>query len=177
MIGALMNQEMIVDGFLHGEDPLSTMNALNQIGAGISVGENGLVHLSKKNKIFQNCKEPLNFGNSGTGLRLMLGLTTGFGLDLSFCGDESLSSRPMSRVINPLIEMGANIKSSNGKLPISILPTSFQNQYTYELPVASAQVKSSILLAGLASGIGIEIIEPVQTRDHTERMLKTLVQI
>jgi len=172
MIGALMNQEMTVDGFLHAEDPLSTMNALNQIGAGIKVDENGLVHLCKRNYIFQNCDEPLDLGNSGTGLRLMLGLTSGIGLNLSFCGDESLSSRPMSRVINPLTEMGANIKSSSGKLPISISATSLQNQYRYELPVASAQVKSSILLAGLASGTGVEIIEPIQTRDHTERMLK-----
>ena len=172
MIGALMNQEMTVDGFLHAEDPLSTMNALNQIGAGIKVDENGLVHLCKRNYIFQNCDEPLDLGNSGTGLRLMLGLTSGIGLNLSFCGDESLSSRPMSRVINPLTEMGANIKSSSGKLPISISATSLQKQYRYELPVASAQVKSSILLAGLASGSGVEIIEPIQTRDHTERMLK-----
>ena len=101
----------------------------------------------------------------------MLGLTAGIGLNLSFCGDESLSSRPMSRVIKPLTEMGAKIESSNGKLPISISATSLHNQYTYELPVASAQVKSSILLAGLASGSGIQIIEPIQTRDHTERML------
>ena len=172
MIGALMNQEMTVDGFLYAEDPLSTMNALNQIGAGIKVDENGLVHLCKRNYIFQNCDEPLDLGNSGTGLRLMLGLTSGIGLNLSFCGDESLSSRPMSRVINPLTEMGANIKSSSGKLPISISAASLQNQYRYELPVASAQVKSSILLAGLASGTGVEIIEPIQTRDHTERMLK-----
>ena len=172
MIGALMNQEMTVDGFLHAEDPLSTMNALNQIGAGIKVDENGLVHLCKRNYIFQNCDEPLDLGNSGTGLRLMLGLTSGIGLNLSFCGDESLSSRPMSRVINPLTQMGANIKSSSGKLPISISAASLQNQYRYELPVASAQVKSSILLAGLASGTGVEIIEPIQTRDHTERMLK-----
>jgi 3-phosphoshikimate 1-carboxyvinyltransferase len=148
------------------------MNALNQIGAGIKVDENGLVHLCKRNYIFQNCDEPLDLGNSGTGLRLMLGLTSGIGLNLSFCGDESLSSRPMSRVINPLTEMGANIKSSSGKLPISISAASLQNQYRYELPVASAQVKSSILLAGLASGTGVEIIEPIQTRDHTERMLK-----
>ena len=172
MIGALMNQEMTVDGFLHAEDPLSTMNALNQIGAGIKVDENGLVHLCKRNYIFQNCDEPLDLGNSGTGLRLMLGLASGIGLNLSFCGDESLSSRPMSRVINPLTQMGANIKSSSGKLPISISATSLQKQYRYELPVASAQVKSSILLAGLASGTGVEIIEPIQTRDHTERMLK-----
>ena len=172
MIGALMNQEMIVNGFLHGEDPLSTMNALNQIGSDITIDENGLVHLHKRKYIFQSCDAPLNLGNSGTGLRLMLGLTSGIGLNLSFCGDESLSSRPMSRVINPLTEMGASIESSNGKLPISILPTSLQKQYTYELPVASAQVKSSILLAALASGTGVEIIEPIQTRDHTERMLK-----
>ena len=172
MIGALMNQEMTVDGFLHGEDPLSTMNALNQIGSDITIDENGLVNLHKRKYIFQSCDAPLDLGNSGTGLRLMLGLTSGIGLNLSFCGDESLSSRPMSRVINPLTEMGASIESSNGKLPISILPTSLQKQYTYELPVASAQVKSSILLAALALGTGVEIIEPIQTRDHTERMLK-----
>ena len=172
MIGALMNQEMTVDGFLHGEDPLSTMNALNQIGSDITIDENGLVNLHKRKYIFQSCDAPLDLGNSGTGLRLMLGLTSGIGLNLSFCGDESLSSRPMSRVIIPLTEMGASIESSNGKLPISILPASLQKQYTYELPVASAQVKSSILLAALASGTGVEIIEPIQTRDHTERMLK-----
>ena len=172
IIGALMNQEMTVDGFLHGEDPLSTMNALNQIGSGITVDENGLVYLCKRKYIFQSCDVPLDLGNSGTGLRLILGLTSGIGLNLSFCGDESLSSRPMSRVINPLTEMGASIKSSNGKLPISILPASLQKQYTYELPVASAQVKSSILLAALASGTSVEIIEPIQTRDHTERMIK-----
>jgi 3-phosphoshikimate 1-carboxyvinyltransferase len=172
IIGALMNQEMTVDGFLHGEDPLSTMHALNQIGAGISVDENGLVHLCKRNYIFKNCDESLDLGNSGTGLRLMLGLTSGIGLNLSFSGDESLSSRPMSRVINPLTEMGASIKSSNGNLPITILPQSLHKEYVYELPVASAQVKSSILLAGLASGTSVEITEPIQTRDHTERMLK-----
>ena len=172
MIGAFMNQNMVIDGFLHGEDPLSTMNALNQIGAGISIDEDGRVHLRKRNQSFYNCKKALNFGNSGTGLRLMLGLTSGIGLKASFCGDESLSSRPMDRVINPLTEMGANIESTKGKLPISILPTTFKKQYKYELPVASAQVKSSILLAGLTAGTGIEIIEPIQTRDHTERMLK-----
>jgi 3-phosphoshikimate 1-carboxyvinyltransferase len=172
MIGALMNQKITINGFLHAEDPLSTMSALNQIGAGITVGKNGLVHLSKRQEIFQNAEEALNLGNSGTGLRLMLGLTSGMGLNLSFCGDESLSSRPMSRVIKPLTEMGANIQASNGVLPISISPASFQKQYTYELPIASAQVKSSILLAGLAASIGIKIIEPVQTRDHTERMLE-----
>jgi len=172
MIGALMNQKMTVDGFLHGADPLSTMDALNQIGAKITVDGNGLVHLSKRDQIFQDSREALNLGNSGTGLRLMLGLTSGIGLKLAFCGDESLSRRPMSRVIIPLTEMGAKIESLNGMLPISLAPSLLQSQYTYELPVASAQVKSSILLAGLAAGKAIKIIEPIKTRDHTERMLK-----
>ena len=172
MIGAFMNQDMKVDGFLHGEDPISTMNALNQIGAAITVDNNGSVQIPKRDFIFCNCDEPLDLGNSGTGLRLMLGFTSGLGLNLSFCGDESLSSRPMDRVLNPLTEMGADIKSSNGKLPIKISTSKLTKQYSYELPVASAQVKSSILLAGLASGSAVEIIEPIQTRDHTERMLK-----
>ena len=172
MIGAFMNQDMKVDGFLHGEDPISTMNALNQIGAAITVDNNGSVQIPKRDFIFCNCDEPLDLGNSGTGLRLMLGFTSGLGLNLSFCGDESLSSRPMNRVLNPLTEMGADIKSLNGKLPIKISSSKLIKQYSYELPVASAQVKSSILLAGLVSGSAVEIIEPVQTRDHTERMLE-----
>ncbi len=171
MLGAFMNQDMVIDGFLHGEDPLSTMNALNQIGAGISVDEDDRVLLRKRNQSFHNSDNALNLGNSGTGLRLMLGLTSGIGLKASFCGDESLSSRPMGRVINPLTEMGANIEAQEGKLPISISPSTLNMQYKYELPVASAQVKSCILLAGLASGADIEIIESIQTRDHTERML------
>lgn len=172
ILGAFINQDMAIDGFLHAEDPLSTMSALNQIGASISVDENDRVFLCKRKQSFHNSDNVLNLGNSGTGLRLMLGLISGIGLQVSFCGDESLSSRPMDRVINPLAEMGANIESSEGKLPISILPSKLKMQYVYELPVASAQVKSSILLAGLAAGSSIEIIEPVQTRDHTERMLK-----
>ena len=127
MIGAFMNQNMVIDGFLHGEDPLSTMNALNQIGAGISIDEDGRVHLCKRNQSFHNCENALNFGNSGTGLRLMLGLTSGIGLKASFCGDESLSSRPMDRIINPLTEMGANIESNKGKLPISISPSNLKS--------------------------------------------------
>ena len=91
MIGALMNQEMIVNGFLHGEDPLSTMNALNQIGAGIKVDKSGLIYLHKRKQIFKNSDQSLHFGNSGTGLRLMLGLTSGMELNLSFSGDASLS--------------------------------------------------------------------------------------
>ena len=84
ILGAFMNQDMVVDGFLHGEDPLSTMNALNQLGAGISIDEDDRVYLCKRNKSFHNCKNPLNLGNSGTGVRLMLGLTSGMGLKASF---------------------------------------------------------------------------------------------
>ena len=84
MIGAFMNQDMVIDGFLHGEDPLSTMNAFNQIGAGISIDEDNRVHLCKRNQSFHNCENALNFGNSGTGLRLMLGLTSGMGLKALF---------------------------------------------------------------------------------------------
>ena len=172
MIGALMNQAMKIDGFLHGADPLSTMSALNQIGAKITIGEDGLVYLHKRDRAFLDCKDFLDLGNSGTGLRLMLGLTAGIGLNLSFCGDKSLSKRPMGRVINPMVEMGANIESLNGKLPISLSSAKLLTKFSYELPIASAQVKSSILLAGLAAKSEIQVIEPIQTRDHTERMLK-----
>jgi len=172
MVGALINQNMTINGFLHGSDPLSTMGALNQIGAEITIADNNLIQLKRRSFAFKESLMPLNLGNSGTGLRLMLGLASGLGLNLEFSGDSSLSQRPMGRVIDPLSQMGASIQSEEGMLPISIKHSLLKDNFSYELPVASAQVKSSILLAGLAAGVSVKVIEPIQTRDHTERMLK-----
>ena len=172
MVGAFINQNIIIDGFLHGSDPLSTMGALNQIGAEITIADDNLIQLKRRSFAFEESLMPLNLGNSGTGLRLMLGLASGLGLNLEFSGDSSLSQRPMGRVIDPLSQMGASIQSEEGMLPISIKHSLLKDNFSYELPVASAQVKSSILLAGLAAGVSVKVIEPIQTRDHTERMLK-----
>lgn len=173
IIGALMNQDLEIEGFLHAQDPLSTVFALNQMGAGITIDQSGIVKLTKRSAIFTQPSAPLDLGNSGTGLRLLLGVAAGLGHTISFNGDVSLSKRPMKRVIDPLLEMGANMTSADGMLPISVLPSTLRNKFLYELPVASAQVKSAVLLAGLASGNAITVVEPIQTRDHTERMLKS----
>ena len=172
MLGALMNSDMQIKGFLRGEDPLSTMRALNQMGAEIEILDDALIQIKKKSESFHEPSSPLDLGNSGTGLRLMLGMVAGLGMKATFCGDSSLSSRPMRRVIDPLVDMGANIHSEQGMLPISLHASTLSDHFIYELPVASAQVKSCILLAGLASKRQVTIIEPVQTRDHTERMLQ-----
>lgn len=172
MLGALMNSDMQIKGFLRGEDPLSTMRALNQMGAEIKILDDALIQIKKKSESFHEPSSPLDLGNSGTGLRLMLGMVAGLGMKATFCGDSSLSSRPMRRVIDPLVDMGANIHSEQGMLPISLHASTLSDHFIYELPVASAQVKSCILLAGLASKRQVTIIEPVQTRDHTERMLQ-----
>ena len=117
--------------------------------------------------------EPLDFGNSGTGARLVMGLVAGHPITATFIGDASLSRRPMGRVINPLTEMGAYFHGrEGGKMPLTLTGARRALPITYRSPVASAQVKSAILLAGLnAPGI-TTVIEPVPTRDHTERMLR-----
>jgi 3-phosphoshikimate 1-carboxyvinyltransferase len=172
LIGSLINEPMKIKGFLEGEDPISTMNALNQMGADLEMQSNNIVQIQKSLKGFVETRNPLNLGNSGTGLRLLLGMTAGLGIKTIFTGDSSLSQRPMKRVLSPLKAMGAEINSNNGMLPVEINKSFLVDDFVYELPVASAQVKSCILLAGLAAQKSVTIIEPIQTRDHTERMLK-----
>ena len=172
LIGSLINEPMKIKGFLKGEDPISTMNALNQMGADLEMQSNNIVQIQKSLKGFVETRNPLNLGNSGTGLRLLLGMTAGLGIKTIFTGDSSLSQRPMKRVLSPLKAMGAEINSNNGMLPVEINKSFLVDDFVYELPVASAQVKSCILLAGLAAQKSVTIIEPIQTRDHTERMLK-----
>ena len=171
IIGALANQDISISGFLKGEDPLSTLSALNQIGADISI-TNNVVNINKRENLFNNPSNSIDLGNSGTGMRLMMGLIAGSGLKAKLIGDESLMKRPMSRVSIPLNEMGANVADSKGLPPIQINPGAIADNFAYEMPIASAQVKSSILLAGVASNKNVSIFEPSITRDHTEIMLK-----
>ena len=176
MICSLINESIQISGFLNAEDPLSTMNALNDMGAEIILHQNNIIQMHQKPMRFIQPSKPLDLGNSGTGLRLMLGMTAGLGIQTNFVGDSSLSKRPMNRVLNPLREMGAEINSEDGMLPITLKESLIKDNFIYELPVASAQVKSCILLAGLASRKSVTVIEPVQTRDHTERMLEQILQ-
>ena len=170
IIGSILNCDMEIDGFLDSADPNSTLNALNEIGASIKK-EQEKVYLSKRHILFNEPINDLDLGNSGTGARLILGLISGLGLRSKLVGDSSLSNRPMLRVIKPLIQMGAKIDSSKGTLPIFTIDSKITNNFTYEMPIASAQVKSCLLLAAIAAEKNIKIIEPKITRDHTERMI------
>ena len=135
-----------------GEDIISTKKAV--------LGSN-----SSKNK------KDLFLGNSGTGIRLLTGYLSGTGKSFSLSGDKSLNSRPMARIADPLNSMGANISLTSGKAPIEINPARLKDEFSYVMPVASAQLKSSLLLAALNAHTKIEIIEPTETRNHTELML------
>ena len=119
-------------------------------------------------------EENLYLGNSGTGIRLLTGYLSGSGRKYYLSGDESLSKRPMSRIADPLNDLGAKIILENGKSPIKIFPSKLKKKFSYRLPIPSAQLKSSLLLAALNGDTKIEIIEPELSRDHTERMLEYL---
>ena len=119
-------------------------------------------------------KKDLFLGNSGTGIRLLTGYLSGTGKSFSLSGDKSLNSRPMARIADPLNSMGANISLTNGKAPIEINPARLKDEFSYVMPVASAQLKSSLLLAALNARTKIKIIEPTETRNHTELMLLNL---
>jgi 3-phosphoshikimate 1-carboxyvinyltransferase len=116
---------------------------------------------------------PLDFGNAGTGARLTMGLVGTYDMTTAFIGDASLSGRPMGRVLDPLRQMGVQVKSTDGdRMPLTLVGPSVANPITYRVPMASAQVKSAVLLAGLNTPGVTTVIEPVMTRDHTEKMLQ-----
>ena len=167
MLASLADSPVEVKNFLAGEDCLSTIKCMAALGATIErTGDSLLV----KGGRLKNPTEILDAGNSGTTARLLMGLTAGQNIKATFTGDDSLRRRPMGRIINPLRQMGATILGEK-TLPITILPSKLRG-IIYEMPVASAQVKSSILLAGLGADGATTIIEPTASRDHTERMLE-----
>ena len=171
IIGSLLNCDIKISGFLNAQDPLSTMSALNQIGALINKDSN-LVEIKKRSRPFNTPKSPIYLGNSGTGIRLLTGFISGLNLKATLIGDESLSQRPMLRVVDPLVKMGKKISTNDGKTPIKIKGGSIIVNFEYQMPIASAQVKSSLILASLSSGNSIKIKEPTATRDHTEKMIE-----
>jgi len=166
-----MQSDIKVDNFLMGADPISTLQAMIDIGASIEVDGNNVL-ISNKNKNFKEPKSILDLGNSGTGMRLMMGLISGLNLKAQLKGDESLSKRPMLRVSDPLSELGSLVLTSNGTAPIHINGNQgIIDNWIYEMPIASAQVKSALLLAALTAKKNISIVEGKYTRDHTERMI------
>lgn len=174
MFSALAVGESRIEGLLEGEDVLATAAAMRAMGADIERGSDGVwrVHGVGVGGLLQP-QAALDMGNSGTSTRLLMGLVASHAITATFTGDASLSSRPMGRVIEPLSKMGADITSSpGGRLPLMVRGINPAVPIEYTLPVASAQVKSAVLLAGLNTPGITRVIEPVPTRDHSERMLR-----
>lgn len=174
MLGALAVGETRVTGLLEGEDVLATAAAMRAMGASVERDADGTwrVHGVGVGSLLQP-QGALDMGNSGTSTRLLMGLVASHPISAVFTGDASLSKRPMGRVIEPLSQMGATFEASpGGTLPLILRGISPAVPITYRLPVASAQVKSAVLLAGLNTAGITRVIEPVPTRDHSERMLR-----
>ena len=173
MLGAIAEGRTSVSGFLEGEDALATLSACRAMGVEISDPQSGRLTIEGVGlRGLHAPKQTLDLGNSGTSIRLMSGLLAGQSFDTVLTGDESLLRRPMGRIINPLNQMGASIDAREGCPPLNIRGTVSLAGIHYDLPVASAQVKSSVLLAGLYASGRTSVTEPAPTRDHTERMLR-----
>ncbi len=162
-----------VSGFLQGEDSLNTMRAFQRMGVRIERDEDRVTVHGAGLEGLEPPAGDLDMGNSGTAMRLMLGLLSGQRFDSCLVGDRSLSSRPMQRVIEPLTKMGARIDSeTGGRAPLRVRGGQRLAAIDYDMPVASAQVKSCLLLAGLYADGETVVREPAPTRDHSERMLR-----
>ncbi len=174
ILGTLAVGTTRITGLLEGEDVLATADAMRALGATVTRTGEGSWEVTGVG--VGGLSEPataLDFGNSGTGARLVMGLVAGHPITATFVGDASLSKRPMGRVITPLTEMGADFHArEGGRLPLTVTGAAIALPITYPLPVASAQVKSAVLLAGLNAPGQTTVIEPHPTRDHTERMLR-----
>lgn len=175
MLASIAEGRSTIKGFLESEDCIATLNAFKKMGVDVECSQHGELLITGLGKHgLQAPPSELDLGNSGTSMRLLAGLLCGQGFAAELIGDASLMSRPMQRICDPLKQMGADIEiSSAGTPPIVIKPIKNLTAISYKLPVASAQVKSAILLASLyAQGI-TQVIELKPTRDHTERMLQS----
>lgn len=173
MLGAIAEGETRISGFLEGADALATLAAFRRMGVAILGPDEGEVRVSGVGLRGLSAPDaPLDVGNSGTSMRLLAGLLAGQSFPVTLVGDASLTRRPMRRVTEPLMLMGAHIGTSGaGTAPLSITPADGLDGIDYQMPVASAQVKSCLLLAGLYAKGETCVTEPAPTRDHTERML------
>ncbi|MGD9741215.1 MAG: 3-phosphoshikimate 1-carboxyvinyltransferase [Dongiaceae bacterium] len=174
MLGALAVGETRIEGLLEGEDVLRTAAAMRALGATVTQDGKGRWRVAGRG--IGGLAEPadvIDMGNAGTGTRLLMGLVATHPITAFFTGDASLRGRPMERVAAPLREMGATITARDGgRLPLAVIGTATPVPIRYRLPVASAQIKSAILLAGLNTPGETSVIEPEPTRDHTELMLR-----
>ena len=174
MLAALAKGTTTVTGFLTGEDAMSTLKAVCALGASYRF-DGELLKITGTAGKLKEPANPLDMGNSGTGTRLLAGLLAGREMTVTMTGDESLSRRPMGRIQAPLELMGAQLEltGEKGTLPMTIRGTKLHG-IRYELPMASAQVKSCVLLAGLFAEGKTTVVEPRPTRDHTEKLFQTL---
>ncbi len=174
MFGSLAEGTSHISGFLEGEDSLNTLRAFQAMGVNIERLGDGKIKIEGVG--MSGLKAPaqaLDLGNAGTSMRLLAGLLAGQQFDVELTGDASLSKRPMKRVTEPLAEMGAKVETcDNGRPPLKISGNQTLTGFHYQMPMASAQVKSCCLLAGLYAQGKTCVTEPAVTRDHTERMLK-----
>src|SRR5262245_9236246 len=173
MLGGIANGRTEVSGFLASADCLATLEAFRAMG--VQVDRHDETSLTVHGRGLHGLRAPgqvLDMGNAGTAIRLSMGLLAGQRFESTLTGDSSLRSRPMERVAKPLRSMGANILTTEGKPPVTVRPSAGLHGIEYPLPVASAQVKSAILLAGLYAEGQTIVTEPAPTRDHTERMLR-----
>lgn len=171
MLGSVAVGQTVINGILDSDDVRSTLQAMQAMGVQAQWEADQVTITGRSLTTLQAPQAPLDMGNSGTSTRLLMGLLAKQPFDISFIGDASLSQRPLGRVIKPLTAMGAQFEAQDGKLPATKLATTALKGIRYELPVASAQVKSALILAGLQAETPTTIIEPLATRDHTERML------
>jgi 3-phosphoshikimate 1-carboxyvinyltransferase len=173
MFGGLASGTTRIFGLLEGEDVINTGKAMVAMGAKVERQGAEWVVTGTGNGGLQKPAAALDFGNAGTGCRLTMGLAGVYHFPTTYIGDASLTKRPMGRVLGPLREMGVTVESASGdRLPATLTGPAKPKAITYELPVASAQVKSAVLLAGLNTPGITTVIEPVATRDHTEKMLR-----
>jgi 3-phosphoshikimate 1-carboxyvinyltransferase len=172
ILGALAEGRTEISGLLESEDILCTARALQALGAGVEKRDSNWIVTGAGLGGLIEPASALDFGNSGTGARLMMGIVAGHPLRAVFTGDESLKKRPMGRVLDPLKQMGLQIaEEGQAKLPLTLTGTSGLVPMEYRLPVPSAQVKSAVLLAGLLAQGRTSVVESEKTRDHTEKML------
>lgn len=173
MLGGIAHGVTTVRGLLEGEDVLGTVAALRAMGAEIRKDDDGVWHVAGAGLDALHAPEGvLDMGNSGTSARLLMGLVATRNFATRFDGDASLCKRPMGRVIEPLSRMGARFDGVDRRMPLTVFGAAHPQALTYELPVASAQVKSAILLAGLGCDGVTTVIEKTPTRDHSENMLR-----
>ena len=173
ILSSIANGRSNISGFLQGDDSLNTIRAFRQMGVTIERNEDRVCVDGVGLHGLEAPADDLDMGNSGTAMRLLLGLLAGQSFDSRLIGDASLSSRPMRRVIDPLESMGALIESEvGGRAPLQVRASGGLQATHYDMPVASAQVKSCLLLAGLYADGETVVHEPAPTRDHSERMLK-----